>query len=1293
MQQKAYASYSLVDMTDGLLWKGDLPQHPLNPQRSWAYYNTKEKKSYLYDGEQWVIFSQDRVEGTNMLPQSKMDKLPAKWTGYNNVEIVTEDGQKCAKVSPELNKTKFIKFDITNKLDTINLSQEYTVSAWVKVTNYVAGEDKDPNTNADNPALMFYFDGEKQNGDWLGASSVSGLASMTDYNNQGWIKASYTVKFTSVPKSMSFWLYTRHCTGQWYIRDLKLEKGSFATDWSPAPEDGLVYNIILSNDSATIGTNKDGSGYTAEVLKAISQTEVKVFQGAEDITSKCTYNWVVSGGALQNNNTKTTYFTSLSADTATATVTVNLGDDVIGTKIFTISKNKQGATGVQGGKGDKGDTGAAAVTYKLSMTPNSWNKSVNSSITPVPIVTKYTGSAIENITEGYEIKIDDDLWEGTSIDKTTTFDLWVNEVKVDSEEVTAVENGINALPTYKLKVTPSNLKCAIGETYYEGRVDYQVLKTTVDENQQIITNLSNDLNVFIWALRDISDAYPNGQQHVFYSNRSTGSLGVSRENKIVSIAIFPSTTTEEDILNDEVVPIDIVNIYLTRDTLETEEKFSLYSHSFVEVSTGEEGIWKWTRNRINSIAFSVQAFKPNTRLPMTLRETIGNQPWSEWELACTNIEDVKAFNALTNNGDFEGHFYGVYIWTNDVDHYFYDQGSGYTKKLIQPLAIDIANDALFLSDYSADRINPPADLTTGKVQGKGDKTLKDYIDYYVNASMIQTGSLLVGTDEKPIFKAGFDDDKVKIAGFDVNNNSLQSETEGYVYLGTDAIKLGTKAGERHPFEVNKYGEMYGTSGNLGGWTINSNVLAYENLEPSKDEVIDLTKAEPWHVMHNEYWYQFSVSQPSKPGLMDSDATILNKGWVKIGERFKKDSITCEAFNNALKNGKNLWILNMHYEGERSYGQGVCTVMQTIDDSTFEESPEVRSILVVYTPYPGQSIVNPSFGTGVWEYDSNVWREDIFNELPYEATWYCQICFGIYVTDYNVYSNTTTNLRHIYSLNKYLQKIPANSIVQGFYNKNKSAPLNSITEKYQKKSLFIPTLQTENGTVDNGSPIRFFSGLKYSTPKIISVKEYYLRYNSTPNKNNSNWSTDLSVVSTRNTTHTKLWNYREITFEDGTSTTTDIEQVAVLRSQSTITEIKYKYQLSYDQLPKSEAEFWENSLEALNYSILYSYFITQKTIKESLSGVNKNYIYNQNYRYDYSIDSNISSSNFSILEDGSLYFSRAMIENPYRVQNINNKTELTLLSFMYNDTPYDLIAEETGDSTIPFTIKIQENRIY
>jgi hypothetical protein len=50
---KAYASYSILDLNDGMVWKGNLSDPPENPEINWAYYNTTNKQSYVFDGTSW----------------------------------------------------------------------------------------------------------------------------------------------------------------------------------------------------------------------------------------------------------------------------------------------------------------------------------------------------------------------------------------------------------------------------------------------------------------------------------------------------------------------------------------------------------------------------------------------------------------------------------------------------------------------------------------------------------------------------------------------------------------------------------------------------------------------------------------------------------------------------------------------------------------------------------------------------------------------------------------------------------------------------------------------------------------------------------------------------------------------------------------------------------------------------------------------------------------------------------------------------------------------------------------
>ncbi|MBR6199429.1 MAG: SUMF1/EgtB/PvdO family nonheme iron enzyme [Spirochaetales bacterium] len=47
-----------------IVWKGSLAAAPNNPETNWAYYNTADKKSYIYDGTEWQILAQDGQDVT-----------------------------------------------------------------------------------------------------------------------------------------------------------------------------------------------------------------------------------------------------------------------------------------------------------------------------------------------------------------------------------------------------------------------------------------------------------------------------------------------------------------------------------------------------------------------------------------------------------------------------------------------------------------------------------------------------------------------------------------------------------------------------------------------------------------------------------------------------------------------------------------------------------------------------------------------------------------------------------------------------------------------------------------------------------------------------------------------------------------------------------------------------------------------------------------------------------------------------------------------------------------------------
>jgi len=82
-----------------LLWKGSHSSAPVSPQLNWAYYNTTDKKSYVWNGTSWNIIAQDGQtgeagsqgnDGISIVWQGSFDTPPPdpllNWAYYNNID-------------------------------------------------------------------------------------------------------------------------------------------------------------------------------------------------------------------------------------------------------------------------------------------------------------------------------------------------------------------------------------------------------------------------------------------------------------------------------------------------------------------------------------------------------------------------------------------------------------------------------------------------------------------------------------------------------------------------------------------------------------------------------------------------------------------------------------------------------------------------------------------------------------------------------------------------------------------------------------------------------------------------------------------------------------------------------------------------------------------------------------------------------------------------------------------------------------------------------------------------------
>lgn len=74
----------------GILWQGSHNYHPDNPQLNWAYYNTQDRTSYIYDGNSWQVLERDIIIWKGDLNEPPYDydigEPKLNWAYYNTTD-------------------------------------------------------------------------------------------------------------------------------------------------------------------------------------------------------------------------------------------------------------------------------------------------------------------------------------------------------------------------------------------------------------------------------------------------------------------------------------------------------------------------------------------------------------------------------------------------------------------------------------------------------------------------------------------------------------------------------------------------------------------------------------------------------------------------------------------------------------------------------------------------------------------------------------------------------------------------------------------------------------------------------------------------------------------------------------------------------------------------------------------------------------------------------------------------------------------------------------------------------
>ncbi|HEL2586838.1 TPA: hypothetical protein TZ705_001919 [Streptococcus suis] len=172
-------------------------------------------------------FESLRIED-NLLLNSSFNQNLNQWRG-TGVTIV--DGK--ARITGELNKTKYIYQSIKSQTANDDVSQVYIASISVKVSNYAAGSI--------NPYLALYISGIKNDSakTWFGATYLT-PSRLEAVNNKGIVQFTTTFK-VNVPRSqidrIDFYIYARDFTGEVEFEKVSLRRGNIDLGWQASPED------------------------------------------------------------------------------------------------------------------------------------------------------------------------------------------------------------------------------------------------------------------------------------------------------------------------------------------------------------------------------------------------------------------------------------------------------------------------------------------------------------------------------------------------------------------------------------------------------------------------------------------------------------------------------------------------------------------------------------------------------------------------------------------------------------------------------------------------------------------------------------------------------------------------------------------------------------------------------------------------------------------------------------------------------------------------------------------------
>lgn len=358
-------------------------------------------------------YKQRVQEALDWISSAKVDNVQI---GGANLAHQTNQGSKNWGWGMQTNNGKTISTERIDGVDVVKFVKDSTDSSGWNYASYskFARNRIEPSSlytvsfevksNRDMTLNINIMQGDSSN---TLIKSTKMISNSVKANDSNWTKiVGVLTTLDSLPSSTAQVIYLTGVRGKansvHYIRNLKLEKGNKATDWSPSEQDmENAYSIILTNEAQVITTNAS----RVPTASATYYTDIQVYKGTTQRTDYTigtvnSANGITVSKTASRVNFAVATNTALSSDNGSFTIPITI-DSKTFNKVFSWSCAKQGNNGANG---SNGTNGADAYTVILSNENHTFpcenNGNIASAIKATTNVIAYKGATSVTPTIG-----------------------------------------------------------------------------------------------------------------------------------------------------------------------------------------------------------------------------------------------------------------------------------------------------------------------------------------------------------------------------------------------------------------------------------------------------------------------------------------------------------------------------------------------------------------------------------------------------------------------------------------------------------------------------------------------------------------------------------------------------------------------------------------------------------------------------------------------------------------------------------------------------------------------------